>query len=178
MADPEILILGIGNPLAGDDGFGVEVVRRLRSRVNWSAVELLDGGSSGIYLLPCLEGRSHILVIDAVNFGGSPGEIVRLNAGDVPAFIGMKLSEHQVTFHEVLALSGLMNIRPREFLLIGAQPRKTLWGEGLSTELQVAAEIVATEVINQIQIWLDNPANPDKKSIDNGIARKTPGRLA
>ena len=98
------LVLGIGNPLLGDDGFGVEVIARLRGERSWPQVELLDGGTAGLYLLPHLEGRAHILVVDAIDFGGRPGQIVHRPVAEVPAQIGLKLSEHQVTFHEVLAL--------------------------------------------------------------------------
>ena len=80
-----MVVLGIGNPLLGDDGFGVEVARRLARRLKGSpselsGVEIVDGGSQGLYLLPYLQGQSHIIVADAITFGGQPGEIVRLTA--------------------------------------------------------------------------------------------------
>jgi hydrogenase maturation protease len=158
MASPEILILGVGNPLAGDDGFGVEVVRLLRDHIDLENVEVLDGGAVGIYLLPYLEERSFILVIDAMDFGGTPGQTIRLHADQVPACPGMKVSEHQVTFHEVLALTRLMNIKPREFLIIGVQPKQTCWGEALSPELRAVAEDVAAEAVKQTRRWLQDPA--------------------
>lgn len=149
----ETLVLGIGNPLLGDDGFGVEVIRRLREQADLPDAELLDGGAVGLYLLPHLEGRSRILVVDAINFGGQPGQVVRLQASEIPARLALKLSEHQVTFHEVLALMELMKIKPREFIFIGVQPRSNGWGESLSPEVAAAIPGVIEQVKSQIQIW-------------------------
>ncbi len=149
-----MLVLGLGNPLMGDDGLGVEVVRRLRRESVPPPVELLDGGTSGVYLLPHLEGRSHILVVDAIDFGGRPGQIVRLQASDIPARIGMKLSEHQVTFQEILALTDLMGFRPREFLCIGVQPRSNRWGDALSPEVEAAIPQLMQEIDKQLADWV------------------------
>ncbi len=149
----DILVLGIGNPLLGDDGLGVQVVRKLRTLDSLPPAELLDGGTAGLYLLPHLEGRSHILVVDAVDFGGTPGQIVRLRPSQVPAQVAMKLSEHQVTFQEVLALMGLMGVEPRELLLLGVQPRSTHWGDPLSPEVQAAIPQVMEEIGSQLARW-------------------------
>jgi hydrogenase maturation protease len=149
----DILVLGIGNPLCGDDGFGVEVVRRLREQERPPCVEFLDGGTLGLYLLPNLEGRSHVLVVDAIDCGGPPGHVVRLRSADIPADRGLKLSEHQVTFHEVLALMDLMEIKPRELLFVGVQPRSTHWGDPLSREAEAAIPRVIEEITRQLASW-------------------------
>jgi hydrogenase maturation protease len=149
----DALVLGIGNPLLGDDGFGVEVVRRLREQPQPSGVEFLDGGALGLSLLPHLEGRTHVLVVDAIDFGGRPGQVVRLDAADIPACRGLKLSEHQVTFHEVLGLMDLIEIRPRELLFVGVQPRSTHWGDPLSREVEAAIGPVMDEIGRQLASW-------------------------
>jgi hydrogenase maturation protease len=149
-----MLVLGIGNPLMGDDGLGVEVVRRLREKRLPPPVELLDGGTAGVYLLPHLEGRTHILVVDAIDFGGQPGQVVRLHPSDIPARVGIKLSEHQVTFHEILALMDLMGFRPREFICIGAQPRSNNWGDPLSPEVEAAIPHLMEEIEKQLASWM------------------------
>jgi hydrogenase maturation protease len=148
-----VLVLGIGNPLLGDDGFGVEVVRRLRERNRTTAVEFLDGGSLGLGLLPYLEGRSHILVVDAIDFGGRPGEVVRLGAAEIPAYGGLKLSEHQVPFREVLGLMDMLGVKPRELRIVGVQPRSTDWGAPLSSEVEAAIPVVLEEIERQIAQW-------------------------
>lgn len=150
----DVLVLGIGNPLLGDDGLGVEVVRRLRASDSLPAVELLDGGTAGVYLLPVLEGRSHILVVDAMDFGGTPGQVMRLHPSELPTRCDMRLSEHQVTFHEVLALMNLLEITPKEVVLLGVQPRSTLWGESLSPEVQATIPDVVEEILDQVKNWV------------------------
>jgi hydrogenase maturation protease len=149
----DILVLGIGNPLCGDDGFGVEVVRRLRAQEGPPGVEFLDGGTLGLYLLPHLEGRSHVLVVDAIDFGGPPGQVIRLRSADIPADHGLKLSEHQVTFREVLALMDLIEIKPQELLFVGVQPRSTHWGDPLSREAEAAIPGVIEEIRRQLASW-------------------------
>ena len=116
-------------------------------------VEFLDGGTAGLYLLPNLEGRSHVLVVDAIDFGGRPGQVVRLRSAEIPAYRGLKLSEHQVTFHEVLALMDLMEIKPRELLFVGVQPRSTRWGDPLSREVEAAIPGVIEEIGRQLASW-------------------------
>ncbi len=149
----DILVLGIGNPLLGDDGFGVEVVRRLGERNGPPTAEYLDGGTAGLGLLPHLEGRSHVLVVDAIDCGGRPGEVVRLSVADIPAHRGVKLSEHQVTFREVLGLMDLLEVKPRELLLIGVQPRSTRWGDPLSPEVEAAIPAVLEAIERQVVHW-------------------------
>jgi hydrogenase maturation protease len=162
----DVLVLGIGNPLLGDDGFGVEVIRRLREQKRPPLVEFLDGGTAGLALLPNLEGRSHVLVADAIDFGGRPGQVVRLRSADIPYYRGLKLSEHQVTFHEVLALMDLMEIRPREMLFLGVQPRSTHWGDPLSGEVEAAIPGVMEEIGRQLARWesVDMPNDRDPAS--------------
>lgn len=153
-----MIVLGIGNPLLGDDGFGVEVARRLARRLKGSpselsGVEIVDGGSQGLYLLPYLQGQSHIIVADAITFGGQPGEIVRLTADQVPARLQIKVSEHQIAFHEVLALMQLLGEEPQEFLFFGVEPKSNEWGEALSKEVAAAVDPVIEQIRAQLAKW-------------------------
>ncbi|CUS77200.1 hydrogenase maturation protease [Candidatus Kryptonium thompsonii] len=150
----KIGILGIGNPLLGDDGFGVEVVRKLKEEIGESPdLEIIDGGSLGIYLLPYLEDKTYLIVVDVVNFGGKPGEIVKFELNKIPGFIGLKVSEHQITFHEVIALMNLLDIKPIESVLIGVQPKNNEWGAEMSDEVKGAIGKVVEKVKEQIEIW-------------------------
>ncbi|MFN3135240.1 MAG: HyaD/HybD family hydrogenase maturation endopeptidase [Candidatus Kryptonium sp.] len=156
----KIGILGIGNPLLGDDGFGVEVVKKLKEEIGESPdVEIIDGGSLGIYLLPYLEDKTHLIVVDVVNFGGKPGEIVKFELSKIPAFIGLKVSEHQITFHEVIALMNLLEIKPVESVLIGVQLKRNEWGAEMSDEVKGAIGEVVEKIKEQIEIWRQGNAN-------------------
>ena len=87
------------------------------------------------------------------DFGGRPGQVVRLRSTEIPACGGMKLSEHQATFHEVLALMDLMEVKPQELLLLGVQPRRTDWGDPLSREVEAAIPEVLEEIEGQLASW-------------------------
>lgn len=151
------VVLGIGNPLLGDDGFGVEVARQLKESRGldaiWDGVEIVDGGSQGLYLLPYLQGRTHIIVADAIAFGGQPGETVKLNAADVPARLQIKMSEHQVGFNEVLALLQLMGETPTEFLFFGVQPKCNEWAEPMTAEVAAAVAPIVEQITAHVKRW-------------------------
>ncbi|MGD9917504.1 MAG: HyaD/HybD family hydrogenase maturation endopeptidase [Paenirhodobacter sp.] len=119
-----VLILGIGNVLWADEGFGVRCVETLATRVALpDHVRLLDGGTQGLYLLPFLEEADAMLVFDAIDFGLAPGTLKVLRDGDVPAFMGAKkMSLHQTGFQDVLATAELLDRCPRRITLIGCQP--------------------------------------------------------
>ncbi|MEJ2634985.1 MAG: HyaD/HybD family hydrogenase maturation endopeptidase [Calditrichia bacterium] len=151
-----IAVIGIGNPLLGDDGFGVETVRRLKESGELPDIEILDGGSIGLYLLPYLADKTHIIIVDIVQSGKQPGQMIRLKADRVPTGVFMKLSEHQVTFHEVLALMGLLKIRPDECIIIGVEPKSNIWGDSLSPEVASSIDLVIKDIKAQVRLWQDD----------------------
>ena len=70
------LVLGIGNVLWADEGFGVRCVETLAEGWRFGPeVTLLDGGTQGLYLLPFLEDADALLVFDAVDYGLAPGTL-------------------------------------------------------------------------------------------------------
>lgn len=123
-APPKILLLGIGNVLWGDEGFGVRTVEHLHRHFQFPEnVQLLDGGTQGLYLLPHVEEAEVMIVFDAVEFRMPPGTLVHIRDGDVPRFMGAKkMSLHQTGFQEVLALAELTGKLPKDLHLIGVQP--------------------------------------------------------
>jgi hydrogenase maturation protease len=119
-----ILILGIGNVLWADEGFGVRAVEALNARYRFDArVNLLDGGTQGLYLLEHVKAADRALVFDAIDFGLTPGTLKVLRDDEVPAWGAAKTSFHQVGFQEVLSLAQLAGRYPRSLALIGVQPQ-------------------------------------------------------
>ncbi len=118
-----ILVLGIGNLLWADEGFGVRCVEALDA--GWSFdddVRLLDGGTQGLYLLPYVEQAQKMLVFDAIDWGLPPGTLQLIEGAEVPRFMGAKkMSLHQTGFQEVLACAELLGRCP-ELALVGVQP--------------------------------------------------------
>ncbi|AOV17433.1 hydrogenase expression/formation protein [Acidihalobacter aeolianus] len=123
-AAPQILILGIGNILWADEGFGVRAVDRLhREYLFPETVHLLDGGTQGLYLLEHVQDADILIVFDAVDYGLPPGMLKLIRDAEVPRFMGAKkMSLHQAGFEEVLATADLTGRLPERLVLIGVQP--------------------------------------------------------
>lgn len=145
-----ILVLGIGNILWADEGFGVRVVEYLAENYTFPAkVRLMDGGTQGLFLLSYLENLEGLVIVDAIDFGLPPATLHEVHGDDVPATIGArKMSLHQTGFQEVLALLDLRGCAPRRLSLIGVQP-VTLddYGGGLTPEVAAQVEPVARRVL-------------------------------
>jgi hydrogenase maturation protease len=129
------LVLGVGNPLMGDDGVGIAALECLRDGWRLPAdVELVDGGTWGLALLPAIEAANRLLLIDAIDVGESPGTLHVLERDEIPRHLATKLSPHEVDLREVLALAELRGNLPIETVVIGLQPATV----ELSTELSEA----------------------------------------
>ncbi len=120
----QVLILGIGNVLWADEGFGVRCIEELnRQYVFPDNVVLMDGGTQGIYLVQHVQAADILIVFDAIDYGLAGGEMKCIEGDDVPSFMGArKMSLHQTGFQEVLATSELLGDYPEKLLLIGVQP--------------------------------------------------------
>ncbi len=119
-----VLMLGIGNLLWADEGFGVRAVEELHRRFEFPAsVRIMDGGTQGIYLVQHIREARILVVFDAVDYGLPPGTLKRVEGEEVPMFLGTrKVSLHQTGFQEVLAMAEMMGERPDHMLLVGVQP--------------------------------------------------------
>ncbi len=122
--ETETLILGIGNVLWADEGFGVRCVEALNARFHFDeTVRLMDGGTQGLFLLPWVSSVSRLLLFDAIDFGLDPGQLRVMRDDEVPQYLGAKkVSMHQTGFQEVLMSAKLLNDRPKQLALIGVQP--------------------------------------------------------
>ncbi|EAY0431863.1 HyaD/HybD family hydrogenase maturation endopeptidase, partial [Salmonella enterica] len=120
----EVTILGLGNLLWADEGFGVRAAEKLFEQyADNERVDVVDGGTQGLALLPWLQQTEKLLIMDAIDFGMSPGSLATFRDEQVPAYLtAKKLSLHQTSFSEVLALLQLTGSQLAEIVLIGVQP--------------------------------------------------------
>jgi hydrogenase maturation protease len=147
------VVLGLGNLLNRDEGLGVEALKRLDAQLGvQSNVELLDGGVLGLNLLMIVEECSHLLILDAVNVGKPAGTVVELRKEQIPLYAGVKLSQHQITFQEVLGLANIRGYLPEHIHLVGIQP------EDLSIGLELSATIehALPEVVSRARLVLES----------------------
>lgn len=149
-----IAVLGIGNVLLSDDGVGVHVIRHLQEAYSFpDSVQLIDGGTKGLDLLPYFEALERILIVDAANFGKAPGTIDLVEGEKIPAFLSTKLSVHQIGLPDTLFAAKLMNITPSEMTLVGIQPKSMETGTELSPEIQDRIPHLVTEVLKKLKDW-------------------------
>ncbi|MER6362741.1 hydrogenase maturation protease [Kitasatospora sp. NPDC001527] len=145
MTPGKVLVAGVGNIFLGDDGFGVETVRRLRGHPLPADVELLDVGVRGVHLAyQLLDGYRMLVLVDATARGGEPGTLylIEADAGPVEAPV---LDGHRMGPDAVLALLGTLaagtgGTPPGRVLVVGCEPQSLEEGIGLSAPVAAAVE--------------------------------------
>jgi hydrogenase maturation protease len=149
-----ILVLGLGNTIMTDDGFGVEVVTTLSSRYHFQGpVQLVDGGTLGLDLLPHLEEVESLLIIDALDMRDEPGKIFRIEGDEVPRAFASKLSVHQMGLQDLLAVAELQGHVPRNLVVWGVQPECIEMGTEMTATVAAAVEPVAASVLEELRTW-------------------------
>ncbi len=149
-----ILVLGLGNILLHDEGLGVWVAEALRRRFTFpDSVTVLEGGTLGLDLLPWLVGVDRLLVIDAVRLGRAPGDIVRLEGGEVPAALDIKISPHQVGVQDLLAAARLTGLEPPHVVLWGMEAERLDPGTGFSPSVADGLPRLQAMVLDELRRW-------------------------
>lgn len=152
------LVLALGNPLMGDDGFGLAVLAELRRNVEAEGpLMLMDGGTWGMNLLPAIESTSRLLLIDAIKTGAEPGTVTRLEREELPRYFSHKISPHQVDLREILALAELRGTLPPETVAIGVQPESVTFRMALSPAVEAMVPVVTDAVLRQLYAWGHKP---------------------
>ena len=154
--DERIVVLGIGNVLWADEGFGVRCVEALQAGWDFAPhVQLIDGGTQGLYLIPQVTAARRLLILDAVDYGLAPGTLELVENDQVPRFLGAKkMSLHQTGFQEVLMLAELTGRYPDEVLLIGCQPEQLEdYGGSLRPCVKAALERALTIAVERLAAW-------------------------
>ena len=148
------VVLGLGNILNKDEGLGVQALKLLDARLGeQSEFELLDGGVLGLNLLMIVEECSHLLILDAVNVGKPAGTVVELTKEQIPLYSGIQLSQHQVTFQEVLGLAKIRGYLPEYLHLIGIQPEDISTGLDLSQIIERSLPDVVSRALKVLNSW-------------------------
>jgi hydrogenase maturation protease len=170
-----LLILGLGNPLCGDDGLGVAAVEELLRRYQPPAsAVVLDGGTLGLSLLPYLEDAEEAILVDAVRDAAPPGTLVRLSGGEVRPAVESRLSVHQVGVADLVGAADLLGRLPRRLVLLGLVPASLDLGVGLSPavapHLRALVEAVAAEARVMGHRFLERSAHaPDLAGGSSGL---------
>jgi hydrogenase maturation protease len=148
------VVIGLGNPLMGDDGLGLAALARLRE--GWDLppeIELVDGGTWGMNLLPVIEDAEQVLLMDAVDAGAAPGTLHVIERAKLPRYLAAKLSPHQVDLRDVLALAELRGTLPADTVAIGLQPAMVELSNDISDLLRIRLDDMVEAVVRRLQEW-------------------------
>jgi hydrogenase maturation protease len=117
-----VLILGVGNLLLSDDGFGVHAINALREIPLPPNVTLIEAGIVSHQLIPDFNAADFLIFIDAVEAGDTPGSIFRFRPEDIQFMSQLKVSLHDMSLIDVLHMTALTGERP-ETIIIAVQPK-------------------------------------------------------
>lgn len=153
MQTKKIGILGIGNLLLQDEGFGVSCVEELEKQYQIPEdVEVVDGGTAGIMLASFMEEVEILFVLDSVNLDDEPGSIHIFTDADVRAGnIQSRMSPHQIGLLEVLEICRLREQAPERVEMITAVPKELSPRIGLTPELEGAVGKVLEILVNRLK---------------------------
>jgi hydrogenase maturation protease len=157
-ADPSdkvkhVLILGLGNPLLGDEGIGVQVVEELKELELPDGVTVVEGGTAGLGLIGLMEGYQRVIIVDAADMGHPPGRVVRFTPSEAQFKTAeAPLSLHQIGLGQVLALAEALEMAPAELVIIGVQPGQVEEGIGLSPEVEGAIPQIIRIILDELDV--------------------------
>ena len=160
-----VTVLGIGNIILRDEGFGVRAVEYLEEHYRFSPdVRLLDGGTLGPELLHFLTGTEKLLILDAVSGDGAPGTVYRFENDAVMAHFQEKVSSHEIGIQDVLAWLTVTERAIPNVVVLGMQPYEVTAGLSLSPQMAAALPHFAHRAVEELVRWGIVPAERSKQS--------------
>lgn len=151
MAD-DIRVIGLGNVLMGDDGFGPYVIHELTGAYEFPPnVALIDAGTPGLDLTPYLMHATKLIVVDTVRSDGPAGSIRLYRRDDILRHAPQpRLGPHDPALKETLLALEFSGTAPDEVLLVGIIPGRTIPTPGLSPNVRAAVGYAALEVLLEL----------------------------
>lgn len=147
-------VIGLGNPLMGDDGLGILAAQRLQEE--WflpPEVQVVDGGTWGMNLLPLIDDADALLLIDAIDRNMPPGTQIVLARDEIPRALALKVSPHQIDLREVIALAELRGTLPERMIAVGLQPERVELGAPLSPAVERHIDHLVAMAASQLGAW-------------------------
>jgi hydrogenase maturation protease len=148
------VVLGLGNLLRRDEGLGVRALHQLAVRYALPEVVMpVDGGTLGLDLISYIENAERLLVLDAALSEGPPGTLLRLEGADVPSYLGIKTSPHEIGLPDLMALTRLRGTEPGEVVVLGMQPDTIELGWELSPTIAAHLDHLVEAAADQLRAW-------------------------
>ena len=147
-----VLVAGVGNVFLGDDGFGVEVVRRLAGRELPEGVEVADFGIRAMDLAYALQDDYEVVIfVDAISRGEKPGTVYLLEP-EIEDGGEVTLDTHGMDPVKVIQLSRALGAKPTRTLVVGCEPQVVVSGEDYDEMLMELSEPVGAAVEEAVQL--------------------------
>jgi hydrogenase maturation protease len=147
-------VIGLGNVVLSDDGVGVHAVQRLSERHQVTdGVELVEGGTAGLLLLPLLADAHRVIIVDAIDTGAPAGTLVRLDGDDWASAFEVRMTPHDVGLIDLLGAAQLSGAWPEQLVLHGVQPASTAIGTELSAPVAAALDPLVDAVAAELRLW-------------------------
>jgi hydrogenase maturation protease len=153
----KIGVIGLGNPLRRDDGIGLLLLQFLQENKKTlsKTIDFIDGGTRGMNLIHLLGDYDTVLLVDAVDFKGTPGQIKKFTLDEIKnQKIQLFLSTHEPDFLTVFALLKELKMTPSHLVIFGVQPKDISQGIGLSKEVNLVLPVLQKQILKEIQTMI------------------------
>jgi hydrogenase maturation protease len=168
MNKQQVTVLGVGNILLSDEGFGVKAVLKIMQNYQFPEnVRLVDGNILGLNLLGVISSTDYLIVVDAIKNNGKPGTIYRIDAEDIPKRIRAKNSLHQVDFLEAMTLCQALDHVPKS-VIFGVEPKDI---ETVQDKLTPETKSKLNIVIDMVLAELTKIGIPYQKGVNHHVPR-------
>jgi hydrogenase maturation protease len=152
----DILILGVGNPIMGDDGAGIRAVELLSERELPANVLIQEAGTPGWGLVSWLEGFASVILVDAVQMGQPPGTWRRFKPDEVELLLeDQSFSLHEPDLACGLALAEALDGLPENLVIYGIEPAQTTPGAPLSPEITANLQPMVDTIADEVKTYRD-----------------------
>jgi len=153
LAPSKTVVLGLGNLIRSDDAIGLFGLSHLQQDTRLPVdVRLVEGGTKGLELVPYICDASRLLVLDAVDVGGTPGTVSRIVGKELRSLPG-NASVHELALADLLNALRIMGQEPQEVVLLGVQPQNTELGTELSTPAEQALPTLVEAALSELSRW-------------------------
>jgi hydrogenase maturation protease len=149
-----VVLMGLGNILLSDEGVGVHVINKIKEQYAFSPpIDIIDGGTLGLDLLPLFQERDRLLIIDAVDFGKDSGFVGTLERDAIPSVLNPKLSAHHIGVSDLLFTTRLTRATMPEVSLIGIQPGSLELGLDMTPEIRDKLKSIIGLAVQKLTAW-------------------------
>jgi len=149
-----IAVIGVGNLLQQDEGVGVHAIRILNNQYDFNpAIDLIDGGTTGLDLIPLVENREKVLFIDALELNKPPGTIAEFKNEEIQVQLNTKMSLHHLGLQDLIATLQIMDKNPPNIYLVGIQSYSIITSCELSEDMIKAINSLLQSVLKVLGNW-------------------------